>query len=194
MILAPTESPDFRSSSMNDSSFATTAGFATEKRIVTHDIPALERHFMRPKLAQVATDHDAILLPEPFLGNRCCRHSHGRFTRRRAPAAAMVANAVLLPIGVVRVTGPEGIDQIAVVPAAGVFVSNEQRDGGAGGLAFKDTGEDFDGIGFLPLRDVAGGAWLAPIEIVLDVIDGEGQTGRTAIHDTANRRPVALAE
>jgi hypothetical protein len=44
------------------------------------------------------------------------------------------------------------------------------------------------------LRDVAGGARLAPIEIVLNVIDREGQTRRTAIHDTANSRPVALAE
>ena len=62
-------------------------------------------------------------------------------------------------------TGTERVDQIAVIPAAGVFVSNKQRDGCAGGLAFKDTGEDFDGIGFLPLRDVARGAWLAPIEV-----------------------------
>jgi len=69
------------------------------------------------------------------------------------------------------VTGPERIDQIAVIPAAGIFVPNEERDGGAGGPAFKDTGEDFDGVGFLPLRHMTGGAWLAPIEIVLDVID-----------------------
>ena len=149
---------------------------------------------MRPKLTEIATNHDAIVFVEPFLRNRRSRHSHRCFTRRGAPAAAMIANAVLLPIGVVGVTGTEGIDQIAVIPAAGVFVSNEQRNRCAGGLAFKDTGEDFDGIGFLPLRDVAGGAWLAPVEIVLDVIDREDQTGRTAIHDTADRRPVAFAE
>jgi hypothetical protein len=106
----------------------------------------------------------------------------------------MVANAIFLPVCIVRVAGPKGIDQITVVSAAGVFVPDEEGDGSAGGLAFKNTGKDFDGIGFLPLRDVAGGAWLAPIEIVLDVVDGKGQTGRTAIHDTANRRPVAFAE
>jgi hypothetical protein len=44
------------------------------------------------------------------------------------------------------------------------------------------------------LCDVAGGAWLAPIKIALNIIDGEGQAWRTAIHDTADRRPVALAE
>jgi len=44
------------------------------------------------------------------------------------------------------------------------------------------------------LRDVAGGAWLAPIEVVLDVIDREGKTGRTAIHNTTDSRPVALSE
>jgi hypothetical protein len=91
-------------------------------------------------------------------------------------------------------TGPEGIDQIAVIPTAGIFVSNEQRNRRAGGLTFKDTGEDFDGVGFLPLRDVARGAWLAPIKFALNIIDREGQAWRTAIHDTANRRPVALAE
>src|SRR5438874_11622770 len=106
----------------------------------------------------------------------------------------MVANAIFLPVGIVRVAGPKGIDQITVVPAAGVLVSNEQRNRGAGGLAFKNTGKDFDGIGFLPLRHVTGGAWLAPIEVVLNVFDGKGQTGRTTIHDTTNRRPVAFAE
>ena len=125
---------------------------------------------MRSKLAQVATNDDAIRLPEPFPRNRRSRHSHGRFTRRRAPAAAMVANAVLLPIGVVGMAGAERIDQIAVIPAACIFVADEQRDRRAGGLAFKDTGEDFDGIGFLPLRHVAGGAGLAAIEILLDIV------------------------
>jgi hypothetical protein len=91
-------------------------------------------------------------------------------------------------------TGPKGIDQITVILAAGVFVSNQQRDGRARSLAFKDTRKDFDGIGFLPLRDVARRTGLAPIEIPLDVIDRKDQTWRTAIYDTANSRPVALAE
>jgi hypothetical protein len=91
-------------------------------------------------------------------------------------------------------TGPEGIDQIAVVLTAGVFVSNKERDGRTGRLAFKHTGENFDRIGFLPLRNMAGSTGLTPIEVLLDIIDREGQTWRTAIHDTANRRPVALAE
>jgi hypothetical protein len=91
-------------------------------------------------------------------------------------------------------TGPKCIDQITVILAAGIFVSNEQRDGRARRLAFKHTREDFDHIGFLPLRDVARRTRLAPIEIPLDVIDRKDQTGRTAIHDTADSRPVAFAE
>jgi hypothetical protein len=83
----------------------------------------------------------------------------------------MVTNAIFLPIGIVRVAGPKGIDQITIVSAAGIFVPDEEGDGSAGGLAFKDTGKDFDGIGFLSLSHMAGSAWLAPIEIVLDFID-----------------------
>jgi hypothetical protein len=41
---------------------------------------------------------------------------------------------------------------------------------------------------------VAGGAWFASIEIVLDVLDGKSQTRWTAIHDTTNRRPMAFPE
>jgi hypothetical protein len=92
------------------------------------------------------------------------------------------------------VTGTEGIDQITVVPAAGIFVPNEERNRSAGGLAFKDTGKDFDGIGFLPLRHVTRRTWFAPIEVVLYVISRESQPWRAAIHDTTNRRPMALAE
>jgi hypothetical protein len=41
---------------------------------------------------------------------------------------------------------------------------------------------------------VARRTGLAPIEIPLDVIDRKDQTWWTAIYDTANSRPVALAE
>ena len=81
----------------------------------------------------------------------------------------MVSNAIFLPIGIVRVTGTECIDQIGVISAAGVLVSDEQRDGSASGLALKDTRENFNGVGFLPLRDVAGRARAAAIEFDLDV-------------------------
>ena len=131
---------------------------------------------------------------KPFLRDRCRCHSHCCFTRGRAPASAMVTNAIFLPIGIVCVAGPERIDQIAIVPAAGIFVPDEERDGCTGGLAFEDTGKDLDRIGFLPLRDVARGAWFASVEIPLDILDGKSQTGWTAIYDTADRGTMALAE
>jgi hypothetical protein len=106
----------------------------------------------------------------------------------------MITDPILLPIGIVCVARTEGIDQITVISAASVFVSDEECNGRTGGLAFEDTGKDFDRIGFLPLRDVAGGAGLAAVEIMLNIIDGEGQAWRTTIHDTTNRRPMALAE
>src|SRR4029079_7250107 len=106
----------------------------------------------------------------------------------------MIAYPILLPIGIVRVTGTEGIDQITVVPAAGIFAPNEERNRGAGRLAFGDTGEDLDGGGFLPLRDVARRPWLAPVEIFLNVFYGKDEPRRTPIHDPADRRRVTLAE
>ena len=57
-------------------------------------------------------------------------------------------------------------------------------------LGYRNVGDWYQ----TPLRDVAGGARLAPVEIMLNIIDGEGQAWRTTIHDTTNRRPMALAE
>ena len=93
------------------------------------------------------------------------------------PSATMVTNAVFLPIGVVGVAGTERIDQIAIIPAALVFVPNQQRDRRAGRLSFKHPGENFNGIRLLPLRHMAGGTGLAPIEILLDVFDERARPG-----------------
>src|SRR5262249_25302727 len=105
--------------------------------ILTDFIPILKRRFNGPKLTQIPTNHDTVFLPEPFSRNGRCRYANGRLTGRGSPPATMVTNPILLPIGVVCVPGAKGIDQIAVIPAPGIFVSNEQRNRGAGGPALK---------------------------------------------------------
>ena len=98
-------------------------------------------------------------------------------SRAEPSAAAMVANAVLLPVGVVGMAGAERVDQISVVFTPGIFIADQQRDRCAGGLTFKDAGQDFDRVGFLPLRDVAGRAGFAPIEILLDSSEDSARPG-----------------
>ncbi len=169
-------------------------GVGREKRIASDGLPTLERHRMRTDLTQVAADHDTIGLIEPLPGDGRCGDTHCRLAGRRASPAPVVPNAVLLPVGIVGMAGPERIDQIAVVFAASVFVSDQQRDGGTGRLALEDPGQNLDAVGFLTLRDVARGAGLAAIEIVLDVFEGQAETGRAAVDHTADRRPMTLAE
>ena len=60
----------------------------------------------------------------------------------------MVANAVLLPIHVVRVTRTKGLGDIAVIAAALILVAYQERDRGAGGAPLIYSGKNLDTIGF----------------------------------------------
>ena len=79
---------------------------------------------MGPSWREIAANHDAILFlraissrwPRP----QRARPSHARTTS----AAAIIADTVLLPIGVVGVAGPERVDHCRN-PAALIFVANE---------------------------------------------------------------------
>jgi hypothetical protein len=106
----------------------------------------------------------------------------------------MITDAVLLPVGVIGVARAEGIDQISIIFASGVFIANEQRDRCARRFALEQAGEDLNPVGFLPLGDMAGRAGLAAIEIVLDIVSGEQKSGRTTVDDAADRRSVAFAK
>src|SRR5574341_1604488 len=165
-----------------------------EEGVGAHCIPRLERNFHRSKPAEVAADDDAMLLGKPLPCDGRCRDAHRRFTRGGSPPAAMVADAVLLPIGIVSMSGAERVNEIAVVSAPRIFVPNEQRNGSPGRFPFKHTGENLNRIGFLPLCDVSGGPRLVAIQIFLNVVHREIHSWRTAIYHTANRRPMAFAE
>src|SRR5262245_42839294 len=149
---------------------------------------------MRSQLAQIAADDDAIRLSEPLLGN--CRRgdTYGCFPRRRAPSTSMIPNAILLPIGIVGMTRAKRIDEVAVILAPGIFIPDQQGNRRTSGLAFKHAGKNFDGIGFLPLRHMAGGAGLTAVEFLLDVFNRQRKTWRTPIDHAADRRSMALTE
>ena len=64
--------------------------------------------------------------------DRTGRHPHRRLARAGAPAAAIVADAVLGPVGVVGVAGAELVLDVGIILTALVDVVDDQRDRRAG--------------------------------------------------------------
>jgi hypothetical protein len=74
-----------------------------------------------------------------------------------------------------------------------VGVADQQADRAAGGAAFEHAGEDFHLVGFLALGGVPAGAGLAPVEVVLQVGQGNFQARRASIDNGDQRRTMAFA-
>ena len=165
-----------------------------KERVVGHMLPALKRDGVLTQLRHAGADLGAELLAQPLLGHRTGGHHRGRHARRRAPAAARIADAVLVPVGVVGMAGTEGLQDVAVVLAALVGVADQQRNRGARGLALVDTAQDLDGIRLVALGHMARGARTATVQIGLEVRFRQGHARRAAIDDAADRRAVRFAE
>ncbi|RMV62333.1 Alpha/beta hydrolase protein [Pseudomonas syringae pv. pisi] len=163
-----------------------------EKRIVLYRIPGLERDLDRAQLAHVAANDDALAC-QILLGNGPRSHTHGGFPCRTASATAVVADAVLVVIGVIGVGRAEQVFDRRIVLGFLIGVADQQADGGAGGLALEDPRENLDFIGLLTLRGVAAGARLAPVKVALQVLQVQFQPGRAAVDDSDQRRAVAFA-
>src|SRR5690606_4437309 len=134
----------------------------------------VERLVGDPVRAQL--DHagaNADRLAQDFSRHSAGRNAAGRFARRRAAAAAMVAHAVFGLIGVVGVAGAEGAGDLAIVLGALVGVLDHQTDRRAGGdravAVVEDAGQDADLIGLLSLGDEAAAPRLPQVEQGLDV-------------------------
>ena len=108
--------------------------------ILADEFFAFKRDFELAHLAYPADDFGAELLAQPFFGHGAGGHAGGGFARRTAAAAAIIADAVFMPIGVVGMAGAELLGDIAVVAAALVGVADEEGDGRAGGAPFKHAG------------------------------------------------------
>ncbi len=146
---------------------------------------------MRPDLHQRAADRDAGA--EDFPRDRAGGDARGGLARRSAAAAAIVADAVFLPVGIVSVAGAEAVGDVAVVARALVDIVDHQVDRRPGGRALEGPGEDLDLIGLLALRRIARLAGPAAVEPLLDVAFGQRDLWRHAVDDDADRRPVAFA-
>jgi hypothetical protein len=111
---------------------------------------------------------------EPFLGHGTCGHGGRRQACRGAAAAARIADAVLLEVGVVGMTGTKALRDIGVILAALIGVADQQGNRRARGPAFVDAGENLHRIGLVALRDELAGAGATTIQIMLDVRLAQG--------------------
>src|SRR5260221_10648795 len=97
-------------------------------------------------------------------------------------------------------SGAELVADRRIILGALVYIFDEKRNRGArrhwsaGPFVLEDAREDFDLVGLSPLRGETRLAGPAFVEIGLDFGGGERDAGRTAIDDTAERRPMAFTE
>ncbi len=131
--------------------------------------------------------------PENLARDRAGGDARGGLARRSAAAAAMVADAVFFPVGVVGMAGPEAVAQRVVILGPRVLVLDEEQDRRAGGVAFEHAREDLHAVALAALRREARLPRPAPVEPGLDVGFGERQARRHAVDDAADRRSVAFA-
>src|SRR6267143_2458428 len=169
-------------------------GVRTEERILVSECRIHRLEHQRPDLTQVTVDAHAEARGEIAARNRARGGPHHRLTRRRAPAAAVVAHAVFLLVGVVRVSWAEAILDLVVVARASVGVINEDADRGAGRASFKHPREDAYLVGFAPLTDEMRRAAAAAVDILLQIRLAEREARRAAVDDATHGGPVALAK
>src|SRR5262249_3626214 len=112
--------------------------------------------------------------------------------RRRTAAAAIVADAVFRPVGVVGVAGPELVLDGAVILGALVFVLDQEADRRPRRLPLEQARQDLHLVGLAPLRREARLAGPAAIEPGLDVGFAQRDARRHAVDDAADRRPMTL--
>src|SRR5262249_37310768 len=153
-----------------------------EEWIVVDVVEGNERDRLLPELREVAAHLRAVFLPQPLLRDRAGRHRGRREPRRRTPAAARIADAVLAQVRVVGMAGAERLRDLRVVLAARVLVADEERDRRAGGPALVHAREDLDLVFFSSLGHVPRSAGLAAVEVGLDVfVRIERHAGRAAV-------------
>jgi hypothetical protein len=154
---------------MKSSSCGTTLASATKNGFELTTSQDLNGTSTGTELRQIAPHHDCVFLVQPFLGDRRRGDAHSGLARRLAPAAAVIADAVLLPVCVIGVTRPERILDLRVILAASIDVADKKPDRRAGGPAFEHAGEDFDHVVLPPLCHVARSSRLAAVEIALNI-------------------------
>ena len=81
---------------------------------------------------------------------------------------------------------------VLIVLAAGVLVPYADEYRRSEGAALEHARENLSPVGLLALGDDAALARTAPVQLGLDVVDGQLQARRAAVHDDANCVAVGL--
>ena len=89
--------------------------------------------------------------------------------------------------------GAEAVGDLRIIPGALVDILDHEADGRTRRLPLEHAGEDAHAVRLAALCRKAGLAGPALVEPDLEVVLGERNPGRAAVHDAADRRPVALA-
>ena len=104
----------------------------------------------------------------------------------------MVAQSVLLGIGVVGMAGTENVAQVVVVSRMLIGVANQETNGTARGLAFEYARKQFHTVSLLPSCGETALAWATAVQFVLQEIKVNGDVGRHSVDDSANAFAVAF--
>ena len=140
-------------------------------------------------------DHlGAVGARQQLLGHGTGRHPADRFPRRGAPAAAAGLDPVLGLVGGIGMGGPEGHLHLLVIAGPLVPVAHHHGDRCAKGHPIEQAAEDLDAVVFLAGRGDAALAGTPPVELGLDRLQIERQTGRAAVDDHPHATTVGFAE
>jgi hypothetical protein len=103
-----------------------------EERIARHliPIPARTINLMRPHLHKRTANRNAI---QNLARNRASRDARRRLTRRRAPTAAIIADAIFHIIGIIGVSWAIAVFDVTIILAALIDILDQKRNRRAGG-------------------------------------------------------------
>ena len=144
-------------------------------------------------MRSISPERDAVLL-QNLAGNRPGYAARNRLAGRGAPPAARVAYAVFRLIREVGVRRTEDAEHIVVVGGVLVGVPDHETDGRARRLSLVDAGEELDLVALLARRSQPRLAGPPTVQFLLDALEIELDTSRTAVDDASDGRTVGLTE
>ena len=161
------------------------------RRTVRELFDLFQRHVFRLRdvglhaadLTHVADHLSAEFACDQLLRDDSSSHASRGFASTAATATTVVSKAIPSVVGVVRVSRTVFVFDVRIVFTALVCVPHENGDAGSRGMTFKDSGQDFWFIGFLPLSRQFTLTWTSAIQIEHQIFDGNGDSGRNSIND-----------
>ena len=138
-------------------------------------------------------DLDPAHLGQQAAGNGTGSDSADGLAGAGASASPPVPVAVLGLVGEVGMRGSIEVAQVVVCAGAGVGVADQHCNGAAGRETVEYAGQDLGAVGLSPLCREAALPGSTAVQVVLDVVDREGEARRTAVDHHADTSAMALS-